>query len=247
MVDRSFFLRKSANKTACVLALFLVGASPALAQPNGTEPRFRFGLGTEIRYYGVDVTVNTDYGGGRYSDTVSVNSTDPGIDAFVSFPPIGDGRGRFFAGIWAAPGASVDVEVCQSSGCSSVETRFKLNPNDVSGFLGYEHILWRAAGMQVIGRGYAGGRVSSWDLDVAGSYTRSESGTELVPAGGFDLAVEWDRPECRFDDFRWGFYGGAQIQGGYEVNTELSSATSHEVEVGEGVTGYFGVRGRFRF
>jgi hypothetical protein len=260
MEVRSFSIKDSGKLLAVAGALACMTGAPAVAQGETFPPGFGFGIGAEWRYIDVEATIRTTTGGASsttsdsspagpggmtYSNEVGGDSQDFGVDAFINFPPVANGRGRFGASVWAAPGASVDLQVCQSSGCSSFDTLFKLDPNDASVLFSYEHLLWGRPGMRWIGRAYAGPRWVSYDVSVAGNYSASDSGSEVVPAGGFDVSLEWDRPECCIDGFSWGLYGGAQVQGGFDVTNELSSFTSQEIEVDESLTWIVGVRARF--
>jgi hypothetical protein len=242
--------------TLAVCAALVLGANPALAQVD-VSVESSFGLGAELRYYSANVEVRTDFNGNVERHTVGVNSIDPGIDAYFTFPVHPENGGSFVGSVWSAPTAQIDVRTDQANGGDTALTHFEYKPNIVSGFIGYEQDVYRDGIFSISGRAYVGGRLSSWDLRVEGNgggggtpYDYTDSGTAFVPAGGLDVRFEWDQNPLAGHDCEWalGLYGGLQVQGGYDLSAAASNVNvSSHLDVGTGLTAYGGVSLRVSF
>lgn len=240
------------------VGMTLSSAGLANAQMSANDPTIPFGygsaaLGAEIRFFSSEVTVTSNFAGNVYSSQVDVDSVDPGVDAYITFLASPETGTSVFAGAWGAPTASIDVFTENLRNINDfIRTQFEFNPNLVSGFLGIEQVLWALDSTRVAGRAYAGGRVSTWDFTATGAgngaINFSDSGTAFVPAGGFDLSIEYDKPhDSPLYGFTVGAYAGLQVQGGYDINNTYNTIVDHSIDVDTGVTAYGGLRIRRSF
>jgi hypothetical protein len=256
MVPNAFL--KLLARFGAVTGIFLCFAGSAVAQMSATDPTIPYGygsaaLGAEVRFFSSQVNVTSDFNGNVLSSQVDVNSIDPGIDAYITFPVSPETGTSVFAGAWAAPTASIDVFTENFRNINDViRTQFEFNPNLVSGFLGIEQVIWALESTRLTGRAYAGGRLSSWDFTATGAgngaINFSDSGIAFVPAGGFDLGIEYDKPDdSPLHGFTVGAYAGLQMQGGYDINNTYNTIVDHRIDVDTGITAYGGLRIRRTF
>lgn len=258
-MDRIATLRLVAGLGLAVGIAFYA-AGPANAQMSANDPTIPSGynygsaaIGAEIRFFSSQVNVTSDFNGNVYSSQVDVDSIDPGVDAYITILASPETGTSVFAGAWAAPTASIDVDTQNfRSAADFIRTQFQFNPNIVSGFLGLEQVLWALDSTRVAGRAAAGGRLSTWDFTAtgagAGAINFSDSGTAVVPAGGFDLSIEYDKPhDSPLYGFTVGAYAGLQVQGGYDINNTYNTIVDHRIDVETGVTAYGGLRIRRTF